>query len=483
MIRLLARVHRWLGVPMALLVFVWFVSGIVMALGGGFPEVTERDRLERGGPLPSLPEATAAEAFPAGVEATGSVRIVPRLGKPIWEIESARGIVQYDVASGVRLLPGTLSDTEARALARQWLGTEPETAVTVHAPDTWTPRAEAQGWLPMLRATAHDGAEVYVSLAKGRIVQHSTSRARVMAWFGAIPHWIYFVQVRRHAVFWKWLVIALSTLGACAAFSGIAVGIARAFRHWARHGQFGPFRKTAFAWHHGAGLTVGALVFTWLVSGALSLDPFALDAHGTVRAEERERARGGRFEPRAFTRSVRQAADACAPHLVVRSLELVQIVGEPFYVCRESPVRAMVLSASHEDAPLARLPAPWLDREVSALTGGEPSRVTELEAPDAYYYPTHFYPDMTFPVLKIESGAVVHYVDETTGRILRRHDGTSRTYRWLYHGFHSFDLPSLLAHPRIWYALILVLSLVGALVAATATWLAMARVRRFTSRR
>ncbi|WP_394841769.1 hypothetical protein LZC95_32420 [Pendulispora brunnea] len=475
MIRWLARVHRWLGVPMALLVLVWFVSGIVMALGGGFPEVTERDRLERGGPLAFLPDA--ALAFPADIEVAGAVRIVPRLGKPTWEIESARGLVQYDAASGVRLPAPSYAD--ARALARQWLGTELEVAAMVHAPDTWTPRAEAQGWLPMLHAAAPDGSEVYVSLAKGRVVQHSTARARLLAWLGAIPHWVYFVPLRRHAALWKWLVIALSTLGACAALSGITLGVLRAYRHWARHGRFGPFRKSAFAWHHGAGLTMGALVFTWLVSGALSLDPFALDAHGSPRAVDRERARGGRFEPRAFVRSVRDAADACSPHLVVRSLELVQIAGEPFYVCRESPVRAMALSASREDPPLTRLPAPWLEREIAAITLDGATRVTELEVPDAYYYPTHFNPDLPFPVLKVESGPVVHYIDETTGRILRRHDATSRTYRWLYHGFHSLDLPSLLARPRLWYAVIIVLSILGAVVAATATWLAILRVRRF----
>jgi len=474
MIRLLAKVHRWLGVPMALLVFVWFASGIVMALGGGFPEVTERERLERGGPLGALSDAAG---FPAGVEPTGSVRIVSRLGKPVWEIESARGIVRYEVASATRL--GAASESEALALARDWLGNEPETVSITNAPDTWTPRAEARGWLPMLHAAARDGSEVYVSLATGQVVQHSTARSRLLAWFGAIPHWLYFVPLRRHAALWKWLVIALSTVGAFAALSGIVLGVVRFFRYWARHRRFGPFRKRAFAWHHGAGLTVGALVFTWLVSGALSLDPFALEAHGATRAQDRERARGGAFEPRGFVRPVRDALSACSTHLEVRSLELVQIVGEPFYVCRESPVRAVVLSASHEGSPLARLPDSWLAREVDALTQGLPSRVTVLETGDAYYYATHFSPDLPFPVRKIESGPITHYVDETTGRVLLRRDGTSRTYRWLYHGFHSLDLPALLARPRLWSALVIALCLAGALVAATGTWFAIQRIRRF----
>ncbi|WP_394827228.1 hypothetical protein [Pendulispora albinea] len=484
----LARVHRWFGVPLSLLVLVWFVSGIVMTLGGGFPEVTERQRLERSGHLVSsfdemaaggavwVPDVTGAAAFPAGVVPKGSVRIVARMGQIIWEIEANRGIARYEVESGRAL--GPTSEAQARELAGAWLGSAPEWAVIQNTPDTWTPRAESHGWLPMLHAAAHDGTEVYVSLPAGHVVQSSTARARVLAWLGAIPHWLYVVPLRRHGALWRWSIVALSGVGACAALSGIVLGGVRAATHMIRHRQFGPFRKNVFVWHHGAGLTAGALVFTWLVSGALSLDPFSLEPYGSPRAGDRERARGGALEPRAFVRSVRDAVAACSPHLTVRSLELVQIVREPFYVCRESPVRAMMVSASHGGGALARVPPAWLAREVEALTAGAPSRVTELSAADAYYYPTHFEPDLPFPVMKVESGSIAHYVDLTTGRVLRRHDQTSRTYRWLYHGLHSLDLPALLARPLLWRVVVIALCSVGSIVGATGTWLAARRAWR-----
>jgi hypothetical protein len=55
--------------------------------------------------------------------------------------------------------------------------------------------------------------EVYVSQPTGEAVQDTTRRSRLGAYFGAIPHWIYFRQLRSNASLWTRVVIWLSGTG------------------------------------------------------------------------------------------------------------------------------------------------------------------------------------------------------------------------------------------------------------------------------
>jgi hypothetical protein len=515
-VRTLSRVHRWMGVPLSFLVLVWFGSGMVMTIGG-FPGVTDRERLERGGRLvanegavadvASLPLGATPAALAAGLGgALDAARLVPRLGRAVWELESSGEVRRFDAGTGAAL--PRITEPEARALAQAWLGAPLARVERLDGPDTWTPRAEALGWLPVLHAETERGRDAYVSLSRGDVVQHTTPRSRLIAWIGAIPHWLYVVPLRRHGAVWRWTVIVLATAGALGALAGLVLGAVRLGAHARRHGGFGPFRKGMFRWHQGLGLTVGLLAFTWLVSGALSLDPLAHDGDGAPTADDHLRAAGGRLDIARFTRPVQDAATACSLRLAVRRIELAQIAGVPFYVCRESPTRALLVSAAGDGPPLDRLPDALAARELAALVGvSEPDsaralaaarapapadgaapsapalRVTLLEHPDAYYYPTHFDPDRPFPVLRVASKGVTYYVDDATGWLLRRDDGTSRTYRWIYHGLHSFDFPGLIEKPRLWQAFVLLLGGAGALLAATAVALAKRRVVGVPGRR
>src|SRR5262249_11798306 len=61
--RSLIFIHRWLGVALSLLFFLWFASGIVM-MYWSFPGVSPRDRLEHAPPLdPSQIKLSAEEAY------------------------------------------------------------------------------------------------------------------------------------------------------------------------------------------------------------------------------------------------------------------------------------------------------------------------------------------------------------------------------------------------------------------------------------
>ena len=51
----------------------------------------------------------------------------------------------------------------------------------------------------------------------------------------------------------------------------------------------------------------------------------------------------------------------------------------------------------------------------------------------------------------------MYYIDLRTAHLVEAYDNASRWNRWLYHGWHSFNLPWLYRYRPAWDALVLVL--------------------------
>jgi hypothetical protein len=62
-----------------------------------------------------------------------------------------------------------------------------------------------------------DGEETYVSPVTAEVVQHTMRGSRMGAYFGAIPHWLYFAPLRRHRELWAQVVIWSSGVATIAA--------------------------------------------------------------------------------------------------------------------------------------------------------------------------------------------------------------------------------------------------------------------------
>jgi len=58
--------------------------------------------------------------------------------------------------------------------------------------DQWTVSAALRTLRPLWKYLFPDGQQVYVSGASAEVVQYTTTRSRLGAWLGAIPHWLYF---------------------------------------------------------------------------------------------------------------------------------------------------------------------------------------------------------------------------------------------------------------------------------------------------
>jgi hypothetical protein len=119
----------------------------------------------------------------------------------------------------------------------------------------------------------------------------------------------------------------------------------------------------------------------------------------------------------------------------------------------------------------------------AAMPGVPIADSTWLHAYDAYYYDKHY--ARALPVLRVrfaDPGETWLYLDPTRGSIALSHGRLSRAERWLYHGLHSLDFPSLYQSRPLWDALLILLSIGGTVLSMTTLLPAWRRLTRHTRR-
>src|SRR5258706_1328111 len=186
--------HRWMGVALSLIFMLWFLSGIVM-MYWSFPAVSAKDRLEH---LPVLNSDTIKvpplEAYRVlhSDRAPSQVRLNSFDGRPVYRFRTGRDdrLVYADTG----LEPARVSQEMLRRIAAEWAGPNagPATEAPVTDPDQWTVQGQLRNLRPLWKYSFPDGQQVYVSGINREVVQHTTTRSRLWAYLGAIPHWLYF---------------------------------------------------------------------------------------------------------------------------------------------------------------------------------------------------------------------------------------------------------------------------------------------------
>ncbi len=475
--------HRWMGVTFCVLFSMWFVSGIVM-MYWDYPDVGSEERLGRspaldGSQIRITPEEAAARLQLAK---PSQMRIAMLDGRPVYRIFAGREQAAVYADDGQPVVE--LEPPMALRIASAWVG-QPASAAKFEGfnteEDQWTVSGSFRDLRPLLKYSWPDGQEVYVSQVTGEVVQHTTRGSRIGAYFGAIPHWLYFTPLRKDGALWNKVVILSSGIGTLAAILGLLAGML----------MFSPSKRYHFPegsssipyagqkrWHTMLGLVFGLTACTWVFSGMLSMEPFEW-LSSRADAVVAGALRGGplrlaRFAPKLPREALAEVASA----LKVKELELTTFAGEPAYLARESPRRSRVI-------PVRGAPALEFDRTriveliaKSSLPRGlaEVRVVTDYEA---YYLDRHH--QRPLPVLFVrlnDSQDSMYYIDPSTARVVLGYTTHSRWNRWLYHGLHSIDLPWLYRHRPAWDILVLALMLGGTALCVTSLVIGWRRLRR-----
>jgi hypothetical protein len=480
--RALIFIHRWMGVAFCLLFFLWFSSGIVM-MYWDYPVVSSDDRLLRSPALDgSKIKFSPAEAYArlgADLPPPRQVRLGTFDGRPAYKFgaRSEESIVYADDGKQQEEFSSELT----RRIAAAWTRQSPASAKEEDdvPEDQWTVSGEFIELRPLRKYTWPNGEEVYVSTVTGNVVQYTTSKSRLGAYLGPIPHWLYFTPLRRHGKEWSELVIAASGLAIVVALIGITVGVWM-YSPSKRFNYLGAPSSLPYVgwkrWHSIFGLMFGILACTWAFSGMLSMDPFPQwqgEQFDEIGARVGGALRGETPQLNDFAaKSPQEAIAEAGTTFIVKELELTSFAREPIYLAYSAPNQTRIV-------PTHGKPFVQFDPEkilgVLATTA-RPATISEIRMVteyEAYYLDRqHRLPLPAIFVQLNDSERSAYYIDPKTARIVESYNYRSRRNRWLYHGLHSINLPLLYKYRPTWDILVLSLMIGGTSLCVTSVVLA-----------
>ena len=463
LLQIVIFVHRWLGLALCLLFALWFSSGIVM-MYWGFPEISGDERLARAEALkPEMVRVPPSGAWSQPAQPPDSARLTMLDGRPVYRFRSGRSRRMVYADTGEIL--SALSPDMALRIAAAWTGLparDTKLEATLLDADQWTVSGEYRALRPLLKFSWPSGDEAYVSAQTAEVVQHTTSGSRLAAYFGAIPHWLYWTPLRKNARAWNRVVVWSSGIGAGVSFLGLIVGVSM----YALRKRV-PYQGQK-RWHMIFGLSFGVFACTWALSGLISMEPFVWLAGGNETAINVESAlRGGVLDLGAF--DVKPPRDAIqAAGAAVKELELAVFADQPCYIAHESARSSRVIpirGASVSEFDHARI----LDLVSQAV---QPDRIAEsrvITGYDAYYLDRHHqHPLPALFVRLADTRGSMFYIDPKTAHIVEAYDSRSRWNRWLYHGLHSWNLPWLYRNRPAWDIMVMALLAGGTALSVTA---------------
>lgn len=473
--------HRWLGVGLGGLVFLWLISGLVM-LYVPRPALDEAERVAGLPPLdqlagPGLRLSPAAAWRSLGLAGQPrALRLNGAGGRPAYRILSEQGWWVVDAQTGATLAPpdGAAALSRVRAYVEEAaLHGANLSPVTV---DQWTVYRHFDALRPFWQVSLADGREYYVSTRTGEVVLATHPAERAWNWLGSVIHWLYFTPLRAEAPLWRQVVLWSSFLATGMVALGLWLGVQRLrWRKPYRDGRHSPYREAWKRWHHWLGLGAGGVVLTWLLSGWLSMAPLGLAAAPALP---------GGTVPRQVT------PPDTVPDLPATVREIVwqplgQVVFRRDILATGSRIQASGGPGVAPQPPAAALSLAGIEAAVGTLGGAGVKAARWLTGPDDRYYPLGHTP-RAFPVVRLElddSAGTVLYVSPVSAKVERVGNHHDWAHRWLYQGLHRLDFPPLTALPGLREGAVIVLSLAGLGLGLTGLVLAWRRLRGPRGRR
>jgi uncharacterized iron-regulated membrane protein len=458
--------HRWLGVVTCILCVMWFLSGLVM-LYVPFPSWKDEERLA------SLPAITVERVVATPDEALAAARVTSypatfRLemlaDEPVYRIVAGGKHAAISAATG-----HAIGDVDAEQARRHVAAVFPEARpmlVETLDYDQWTVTRRFDPHRPLYRFTLDDGlgTSVYVSSKTGEIVQNATRNERFWNWLGAVPHWIYFSPIRKDQQVWRQSVMWLSGPLVIGAIAGLWIGILRlrVRRRYSR-GRVTPYRGW-MKWHHVGGLVGGVFLTTWIASGWLSVNPFALFAR-TQFSDAQRVAYSGWTEgmPYGVTSSAIGKVGISQAGASSTDISFVWVGGKAYVIARSNASVGLADPRSGEAVTIAD--AALVDASRRAFPSASVVDAQRLTEEEIYWYSHHH--KRPLPVVKVvfnDPSRSWLFLDPATGAIAGLSDSDARTYRWLFNFLHDYDLPVLLRNQPARDILVWLLSIAGLVV-------------------
>ena len=461
--------HRWMGVILAPFFVMWFLSGIVM-IYVPFPSVTNLERLTYMSkieldriaiePTAALETCRSKEVF--------NLRIITFNSRPAYVCHAADQELKVIYADDAIKSPRLTKDEVRKLLERE--RELPILRMEELDYDQWTVHQRFDQYRPFYRVALADSSEtnLYIAPTTGELLQKTTNSQRFWNYIGSIPHWIYPTLLRKNWVLWDAFVWWLSLIGVFCAVTGVYLGA----YHWVKiRNQFSkalsPFRGW-MRWHHIVGLFAGLILVSWISSGWLSMDHGRLFSTQSPTAQQASAVRGGtlgEISSKVNLADLRRHTDALelsfhafggVPVIIGKNLKGILETGnlEPSHV-------ASVIDNSFPEVAVTK----WSvvskgDLYTDLREGSLPPNTIRVELSDTHQSWVH--------------------IDGRSGEILSVMDRSRRSYRWLYNGLHSLDIPGLVNKRPLWDLVMITLLLGGLAASITAMAISVKRILKKT---
>jgi uncharacterized iron-regulated membrane protein len=454
MIRWLFLLHRYLGIAVGVLMAMWCLSGVVM-MYVSYPALDGSTRLKHLAPINWSGCCAISAALPADAAPVRALRIEMLGETPVLYQRAAGASSQpTDLRTGAAI--SSISAVQAATVAGTYLDqshTSSPRLLGLIDYDQWTVAGDFNADRPLYHFSLGDGpgTELYVSSRTGQVVQLTTGRQRFWNWLGAVPHWLYFAQLRRNAWLWSQVVIVTALIGCFLAATGIYIGLRQFLRRPV--GRFSPYHGFNL-WHHIAGLIFGVFALTWVLSGLLSMSPWGLLEAGSAQPE-RARLHGSAISSAQLSASLQALVNAHLPQIV--SISSAPLAGRLYFVASGADGARLRLDDLARASPLSDAD---LASIAKALRPVGPAATPQLMTHEDAYYFGHHQDAAPLPIYRLVSDDhldTLYYIDPVSGDLAARIDRNARAYRWWHQGLHRMDfLPALRARPQ-WDALMLLL--------------------------
>ncbi len=438
-----------MGALLSALMLVWFVSGIVM-IYHTFPKVTQADRIERMDAINPSNLLDIKDIIGDSIMAKSkSLALYNSLGNNIY-IADSREILADSTHSP---LAGW---AKLEVTAKRWNSAPIARVDTLHKIDQWIPFGSYKKELPIYKIHYNDKQkhQLYVTSKDGRVIQYTSKDERFWAWVGAIPHWVYFTQLRQNTSLWIDVVVWLSLLGCVMVAGGIFMSLWVAYKSR----KLAPYKKRWYRWHHCLGLLFGLITLSFTFSGMMSLvDIPQWMAKSSIDVSP-AKTLTTRLPLGHYKLDYKEVITALGD---VKQIDWLSLGDIPFY-------KASTLdSIYYIDARESKLE--FLDiakNDALAIVSSIYSNDTELEITllhkeDSYYIGRRA--PVTLPTWRVianDNNGSIYYISPTSGS-LKYIDNRGKLAHWLYPALHSLRFSWLVSHPIIWSIVMWTLMLGG----------------------
>lgn len=438
--KFIIQIHNISGSFLSLMFVVWFLSGIVLIFDG-FPHASLEERFMHLSELtPQVVDHLQGPSF----DFKGGVTLEISGEQPVYRVSKGRKAQEIFDAQTLRPVLAFTEDYAIK-LSESFNGYHVKQLEKKNDLDQWVPWTYYKPLLPFYKCYMDDPAHtvIYVSEKTGEIVQETDRLARWSARFGAIPHWIYFKELRLMQGVWQIVVIILSTLGIIISVSGIYAGIVR-FRKRKKK-ALTPYKKFWYKWHHLAGFFFGLFVFTFVLSGLISVTNVP-DWMVGISASEKKTIKWNQGLNLAGhqNKTPKQIYSALIKKEGIRKIEWVTVFGHPqFHIYYNDYQVPEVYSLNNEKIePLNPFSLEDIKSQAQIIMSSTPFEIKNQSGYDNYYSASamRYLPLSAYKIEIDDEAKTCLYINPQTGDEVLRTTKNTRLRVWLYRFLHALDI-------------------------------------------